>query len=137
MYHQVSLGRPTLLFSSVRCPSTEKTTVPILGQNACEKLGLIKRIDSPDAPLTKERLLEQYTDVFTGTGQYKQEYEMELNADVTPTVQPARRVPYAKYEKLKDTLEQLEKRGIMAKFDKPTDWVSNLAITEKNTDWAA
>jgi len=63
--------------------------------------------------------------------QYKQEYEIELNPDVTPTVQPARRVPYAKYEKLKDTLEQLEKRGIVAKVDKPTDWVSNLVITEK------
>jgi len=49
---------------------TEKITVPILGQNACEKLGLIKHIDSLHAPLTKERLLEQYADVFTGTGQW-------------------------------------------------------------------
>ena len=48
-----------------------------------------------------------------------------------PTVQPARRIAYAKYEKLKDTLEQLEKRGIVAKVDKPTDWVSNLIITER------
>jgi len=56
--------------------ATEKTNVPVTGQNACEKLGLIKRIDSLQAPLTKERLLEQYTDVFTGTGQYKQEYEI-------------------------------------------------------------
>ena len=45
--------------------------------------------------------------------------------------QPARRVPYAKYEKLKDNLEQHEQHGIVAKVDKPTDWVSNLIITEK------
>ena len=69
--------------------------------------------------------------MFTGTGQYKQEYKIELNPDVTPTVQPARHVPYVEYEKLKDTLEQLEKRGILAKVDKPTYWVSNLIITEK------
>ena len=48
-----------------------------------------------------------------------------------PTVQPARRVPHAKYENLKATLEQLEKRGFVARVDKPTDWVSNLVITEK------
>lgn len=110
---------------------TEGTTVPILGQNACEKLGLIKRVSSIDSPLTKEKLLEDYADVFKGLGQYKQEYEIEINPDVTPVVQPARRVPYAKHQKLKNTLDQLEQQGVIAKVDRPTDWVSNLVIAEK------
>jgi hypothetical protein len=40
-------------------------------------------------------------------------------------------VPYAKLDKLKTTLEELGKRKIVATVDKPTDWVSNLVITEK------
>ena len=46
-------------------------------------------------------------------------------------MQPARKIPYAKYDQLKATLEELEKKNIIAPTDKPTDWVSNLVITEK------
>ena len=109
----------------------EKATVPILGHNTCEKLDLIKRIDTLETPLTKDKLMDEHTDAFTGTGQFKQEYEIELDPSVGPVIQPPRRVPYAKIQKLKDTLAQLEKQGIVTKVDGPTDWVSNLVIMEK------
>ena len=46
-------------------------------------------------------------------------------------IQPARRIPYAREEKLKATLKRLEEQGIVASVDQATDWVSNLVITEK------
>ena len=108
----------------VRFYVTKEDTAAILGQNACEKMGLVKRVHAVETaiPLTRDKFLELYADVFRGLGQYKNEYHIETKPGVTPSVQPARRVLYAKYEKLKDTLEQLEKRGIIAKVDRPTDW---------------
>ncbi len=46
-------------------------------------------------------------------------------------IQPARRIPYAREEKLKATLKRLKEQGIVASVDQATDWVSNLVITEK------
>ena len=113
---------------------TEAPSLPILGQNACDKMGLVKRIYSLDKmdtglpPLTKEELTTTYADVFKGLGEYEQEYHIETKPDVEPVVQYPRRVPYPKKAKLKQTLEHLEKQGVVAKVDKATDWV---VITEK------
>ena len=86
---------------------TDKATVPILGHNACEKLDLIKRINTLETPLTKDKLMSEYADVFSGTGHFKREYEIELDTSVSSTIQPLRHVPYAKLQKLKDTLDEL------------------------------
>ena len=56
--------------------------------------------------------------------------DINLDPSVPPVIQPARKVPYTRYDQLKATLEELEKKNIIA-TDKPTDWVSNLVITEK------
>ena len=56
------------------------------------------------------------------------EYHIELDDSTPPSIEPARRVPYARQEKLKQTLQKLEQQGIIASVDKPTDWVSNLVV---------
>ena len=81
--------------------------------------------------LTKDSLLEIYGDVFTGIGKYKKPYHTEVNSSVPPVIQHCRKVPYARYDNLKQTLSDLEKKGIVASVDKLTDWVHNLVITEK------
>ena len=45
---------------------------------------------------------------------------------MTPVIQR-----YARYDKLKHTLVDLEKRCFIASVDRPTEWVHNLVITEK------
>ena len=50
---------------------------------------------------------------------------------MTPVIQRCRKVPYARYDKLKHTLVDLEKRGVIASVDRPTEWAHNLVITEK------
>ena len=112
---------------------TKATNVPILGQQACESLNLLKRVETIETPLTQEVLFQQYKDVFTGVGEYQEEYHIELDETVAPVIQPARKVPYARLQKLKETLDSLEKQNIIASVNKPTDWVSNLVIVEKKS----
>ncbi|XP_040070508.1 uncharacterized protein LOC120843269 [Ixodes scapularis] len=49
---------------------------------------------------------------------------MVLKDDCRPVVQPARRVPHALREPLKDELDRMTTSGIIAKVQEPTDWVS-------------
>ena len=53
-------------------------------------------------PLTKEDLLTEYRDIFTGTGMFEKEYHLELDPSVPPVIQTPRKVPYAKNTQLRD-----------------------------------
>ena len=84
--------------------------IAILGKDACQSMNLVQhvRIDgvaSHDSkPLTKEDLLTEYRDIFTGTGMFEKEYHIELDPSVA---------------------------SVIASVDEPNDWVHNLVITEK------
>ncbi|XP_035226802.1 uncharacterized protein LOC118199115 [Stegodyphus dumicola] len=76
--------------------------------------------------------IHKYKDVFTGTGQFPDEpYHITLKDDAIPVIHPPRRVPQTLQPKLKDTLDKLEREGIVSKVNKPTDWVQSLVIVEK------
>ena len=48
-----------------------------------------------------------------------------------PVMQAPRKLPYAKYDQLKETIARREEEEIIASVDKHTDWVHTLVITEK------
>ena len=59
----------------------------------------------------------------------------EVNPDAPPRVPPSRGVSTAMKPKLEDELKRLTDLRLIALVDKPTDWVSNLAIgTKKSRD---
>ena len=62
---------------------------------------------------------------------FEKEYDIEVDPSVRPVIQAPRKLPYAKYDQLKETIARLEEEEIIAGVDKPTDWVPNLVITEK------
>ena len=120
---------------------------PIYGLLACEKLGLIEQTDCPpeqpkqekpavDAvtstsyQLTKEDVLEEFHDVVTGMGKFHR-YHITTEEGDEPVIQPPRRVPHGLQYRLKEKLDQMEHGRIIAKTDKPTDWVNSLVIVEK------
>ena len=78
--------------------------------------------------LTEAKMRAQYSDVFTGLGEYAREYHIEVDSNVTPVIQRCRKVPYARYAKLKHIHVDLEKRGVIASVDGPTEWVHNLVM---------
>jgi hypothetical protein len=105
-------------------------TKPILGNEACEHFDLIKRIHKMQVD---EDIFQTYSDVFKGLGKYEGQYRIELKDGVQPVSQPPRRIPHAKRDKLRETLRELEQRGIIAPVNKSTEWCSNLVIAEKKS----
>ncbi|GBO09304.1 Retrovirus-related Pol polyprotein from transposon 17.6 [Araneus ventricosus] len=104
---------------------------PILGLKGCLELKLIERIDAIEcSKISKNELIKQYKDVFTGTGEFPDEpYHITLKDNAIPVIHPPRRVPQALQPKLKESLDKLER--IVSKVNKPTDWVQSLVIVEK------
>ena len=119
---------------------TDSADVPLLGHKACDQLNLVKRVylcqpmRQPQRPsLTKDEIISEYKDVFTGVGQYEKEYNIELVANAQSVIQPSRKIPYAIQPKVKEALDGLKAQNIIADVDRPTDWVSNLVIVEKKS----
>ena len=116
---------------------TDKAKGAIIGQDGCKDLGLIQRISVETVkaetykPLTLRYIDQRFSNNFEDYGLYEKEYNIKLDPSVPPVIQPARKIPYTKHDQLKATLEELEKKNIIAPTDKPADWVSNLVITEK------
>lgn len=108
-----------------------KKIKPILGRNTCEQLKLIQRIDSVDTQNErKKQFIQNNKCIFEGLGKLPFKYKITLKDNVTPVVRPPRRISFKINEKLKCTLNSLEGK----KNDKPTEWVSNLVITEKKME---
>ena len=60
-----------------------------------------------------------------------QQYHVELDPDITPVVNPPRKIPVAIKDRLKVELEDIVKQGVIRKVDSPTDWVNSIVIVEK------
>ena len=108
---------------------TNHTNLPLLGCRTCEVLGLVKRVCelSYEKPPTNGTLINDYQDVFTGVGELEQPGDIELRDDIQPVIQATRKLPYTRVE----SLDKIEKDGIVADVDKATRRVNNLALTEK------
>ena len=113
---------------------TDTNDIPILGKHSCEEFKLIQRIftvDSVETIPNEQCLFDAYSDVFRGLGKYEEPYTITVDPAVTPVIQRSRKVPFAKLPTLKASLERLERQGVVASVDRPTDWVHNLVITDK------
>ena len=103
----------------------------ILGLTDCEKLGLVKRVNTIEVDeLTKDVLRIKYKQVFHGLGNLGK-YHITLQKEHIPVVHSARCVPHSLKKRLKQTLDANVKTGVLCKVDQPTDWVNNLVVVEK------
>ena len=78
------------------------------------------------------QLCMKYPTVFNGLGKLK-EYQLKFHIDesVQPVIQPLRRVPFSRREKVTAKLKELEKLGVIEKVNTPTSWVNPLVVVEK------
>ena len=111
---------------------------PLLGLESCLDLELItlnNKVEqiglSVDEVQEKFTLLDEFQDVFKGLGCVEGEYTIKLKVNSHPTIQPQRNVSLRLMDKLKGTLNDLERKDIIAKVEEPVSWVSNLVIVEK------
>ena len=78
--------------------------------------------------------MDEFQDVFQGLGCVEGEYNIKLKASSHPTIQPQRNVPLRLMDKLQGTVNDLEKKDIIAKVEEPVSWVSNLVIVGKTNN---
>jgi hypothetical protein len=58
-------------------------------------------------------------------------YNINTNENARPVIKPARRVPIALREPLKEELNRMERLGVIHKREDPTDWVSDMVVVKK------
>ena len=62
---------------------------------------------------------------------YKKQYHIELDKDITPVHNPARRIPFSLKERVKKELDKMEQLGVIKKQEDYTDWASAMVVVEK------
>ena len=79
-----------------------------------------------------ESIAEEFADRFEGRGRLsKVQVQIHLNPDVTPVIQPHRRIPFHLRQKVKDELQHLEDMDVIERVTQPTSWVSPLVAAPK------
>jgi len=119
----------------------ENETKPILGLIDCKRLGYVNNVKlNCQSHINKiqilndkekENFVNKNIDIFTGMGSFPDEVSIKLNNEAKSKICPARRVPYAIKNKLKETLNELVSLGIIEEVNEPCEWVSNMVIVEK------
>ena len=125
---------------------THTTGPVILGLPTCHALGLVtlkytlhtehcsaKPVKSkPTSDLSaKKKVLEEYSDVFSGIGCFKGSYHIRVDPKVPPVVHPPRRVPVALQQPLKEELDSLVAKGIISPVTQPIDLVNSMVCVFK------
>ena len=120
----------------------------LLGLTSSQNLGLIKVVmvakteeeqTKPDrgeevtklSKELKEEILQKYTKVFTGLKRLEKPYHIEVDPTVTPVVNPRSTIPAALRVRVKEELDDMEKRGVVHMVKESADWVNSVAIVEK------
>ena len=112
----------------------------LLGLRAAQELGLIKiivhtRIDPNFTKLTvdlKEEVIKKHPKIFTGLGRSEKEYHIEVDPTVTPAISPPRAIPAALRSRVKEELDDMERKNLIRKVEEPTDWVISIVVVEKS-----
>ena len=92
-------------------------------------------IESKVPGLTKDQILSEYKDVFTGLGRLKVDpIKIHLKQGARPCRRPCRRVPIAIKQKFKDELDSLEYKDVLRKL-KPNEvpeWLNSFVCPVKD-----
>ena len=114
---------------------------PLLSADTCEKLKLatatvsVHHLLPSDANNTeqqsRETVINHYKDVFDGLGKLPGEYHICLKPGIKPVQHAPRKVPIHLRPQLKEQLERLEERKVIARVTEPTEWISSLVLVQK------
>ena len=87
-----------------------------------------------DCPLTKQDILQVYSDVFTGIGKFPgMPYKFQLKENAKPVRHSPRKVPIHLQDAFHSEIRNLEKLGILEETKDVTEWVNSFVIMEKKT----
>ena len=73
-----------------------------------------------------------FPQVFEGLGKLDGECNIDLKEDAMPyALKMPRGVPLSLIDKVKGELDEVEKQGVIARIDKPTDWGVPIVVVPK------
>ena len=121
---------------------------PLLDHKACLGMKIVAYLDNDqlNKPSTKgaevyavgdnkgakEQFIQKYPSVFADeVGLLEGEYRICLDPQAEPVQHAPRRVPVAHREALREALEDLVKREVLATVTRPTQWVSSMVAVQK------
>ena len=83
-------------------------------------------------PLTKQDILDVYSDVFTGIGKFPgMPYKFQLKPNAKPARHAPRKVPIHLQDAFHKEIRNLEQLGILEETKDVTEWVNSFVIMEK------
>ena len=115
----------------VRFMVADINSSPILGLRTSTRLDLIRRIAAINKKSGIPTYLNRYLHCFGPLGCFEQKHKIIVDPNVSPTVNPPRRVPISILGKLKDELDRMVSMQVIVPVEEPTDWVNSLVIVEK------
>ena len=84
------------------------------------------------SPLTKQDILETYSDVFTRIGKFPGLlYKFQLKPNAKPIRHTPQKVPIPLQEAFHEEIQNLEQLGILEETKDITEWVNSFVIVEK------
>ena len=96
------------------------------------KLSIMKD-ELQGAPLMKTRILDVYSDVFTGIGKFPRElYKFQLKPNVKSARHAPRKVPIHLQDAFHKEIQNLEQLEILELVKDVTEWVNNFVIMEND-----
>ena len=111
----------------------------IVGLRDSERLGIITvnvhtvSEDTTSREQRAQKILDEYAELFDESelGKLPVVYKMTLDDDAVPVAKPARKVPMAKEEKVREELERMTKLGVIEPVTEPSEWVSQMVAADK------
>ena len=81
----------------------------------------------------KADLRKMYPECFDPSDKYWKDYQydIKIDPDIEPKIHPPRRIPLELKSKFKAKLDEMVDRGILAKVNTPTKWVSSVLLRTK------
>lgn len=106
---------------------------PLFGLQSCIDFGLLKITFAVDCSteLTKNSVMQEIPQVFKGIGSVAGECSIQLKPDAIPVVHPPHKIPVALRDRCKKELDRIEKLGVIARVNEPTEWVNSMVVVEK------
>ena len=106
---------------------------PLLGRIACQKLGVVAKIDEIASPeRTPGHMKRTNPKVFPTLGCMPGKYEIKVREGVTPfNLAAPRRNPIPLLPRVREELKRMEDMGVIEKVDQPIEWCPPVVVIPK------
>ena len=120
-------------------------TIPLLSRDACEGLGLIKKLfaltktslsSGKEEGNLKEAVLQKYPELFQGLGKVKTKpIQIQLTPDAIPHIEKCpRRIPLPLMKATKEEIDRMISSGVIEKVEESTEWCSGLVVVPRKNN---